>query len=138
MIRREGHDPLHYTISRRGKKQRADAATTASAAAVWDGGREYADGLLVYRSEGDELPDEDYSSTVSEEEVKYDPSVWQSVIRYGPEDKELHPAARGSVYCFIHKRTNPHYVITFLTSYPLIGDQRYIFLFLAQNLSKKR
>lgn len=29
-------------------------------------------------------------------EVKYDPSVWQSVIRYGPEDREVHPAARGT------------------------------------------
>ncbi|KAJ2948242.1 hypothetical protein O0L34_g7470 [Tuta absoluta] len=61
--------------------------------------QEYSDGLLVYRSDGDEMGDaeEGYSSSaVSEEEVKYDPSVWQSVIRYGPEDKELHPAARGS------------------------------------------
>lgn len=57
---------------------------------------DYGDGLLVYRSDGDELGDgeEGYSSTISEEEVKYDPSVWQSVIRYGPEDHDLHPAAR--------------------------------------------
>lgn len=54
----------------------------------------------MYRSDGDEIGDgeEGYSSSaVSEEEVKYDPSVWQSVIRYGPEDRELHPAARGLV-----------------------------------------
>ncbi|CAK1549603.1 unnamed protein product [Leptosia nina] len=52
---------------------------------------DYGDGLLVYRDEP-ELGDgeEGYSSTISEEEVKYDPSVWQSVIRYGPEDRELH------------------------------------------------
>ncbi|XP_013147119.1 PREDICTED: homeobox protein PKNOX2-like isoform X2 [Papilio polytes] len=126
MIRREGHDPVHYTISRRGRKQPPGAALGALGAlglpasgsglglapanitvAGWGGvevenvvdnsrGHDYGDGLLVYRSDALGDAEEGYSSAVSEEEVKYDPSVWQSVIRYGPDDRDLHPAIRGS------------------------------------------
>lgn len=69
---------------------------------------DYGDGLLVYQ-ERDDLreAEEGYSSAISEEEVKYDPSVWQSVIRYGPGEQDYHSADnRGYVlrnnilYCY--------------------------------------
>ncbi|KOB73733.1 ACHI protein [Operophtera brumata] len=79
MIRSEGHDPLHYTISRRGRKQPGAAGGGGGVVvAEWDG-------VDAEVSVGDELNDteEGYSSSaVSEEELKYDPAMWQSVIRY--------------------------------------------------------
>ncbi|XP_026471496.1 uncharacterized protein LOC113375763 [Ctenocephalides felis] len=124
MIRREGHDPLHYTISRRGKKatggsqssgggppspgavaadqnvahhlmitipppattpvtgaQNRTAKRMRGSITQMSRDHDYDDGVL-YRSEEDSAPEYDESSSPSEEEVKYDPSVWQSVIRY--------------------------------------------------------
>ncbi|KAF5275224.1 hypothetical protein FQR65_LT04258 [Abscondita terminalis] len=103
MIRREGHDPLHYTISRRGKKL-TNAATIVSeqGSGAWDevintGGKrirldhDYDERVsLIYRSEEDS-PNEYESSSPSEEE-KFTP--WPTVIQYGFV-KDEHPANRG-------------------------------------------
>lgn len=104
MIRREGHDPLHYTISRRGKKltgsmQAGNDQPHASWGDVGEnpvGGKrirldhDYDDSLtLMYRSEGDS-PNEYESSSPSEEE-KFAP--WHTVIHYNVQDP--HPANRG-------------------------------------------
>ncbi|KAK4884461.1 hypothetical protein RN001_000732 [Aquatica leii] len=103
MIRREGHDPLHYTISRRGKKLN-NAATIVSEQGngVWDehintGGKrirldhDYDERVsLMYRSEEDS-PNEYESSSPSEEE-KF--TTWPTVIQYGLSNED-HPANRG-------------------------------------------
>lgn len=106
MIRREGHDPLHYTISRRGKKLNAagpihsDQPQGSWEEEIPTGGKrirldhDYDDSLtLLYRSEEDS-PNEYESSSPSEEE-KFAP--WQTVIRYGLTKEPSHPANRG--YC---------------------------------------
>ncbi|XP_057330783.1 homeobox protein TGIF2LX-like [Microplitis mediator] len=121
MIRREGHDPLKFTISRRGKKMpggndQQAAGLSPNANAEWDTtipdsasaprthGRDYED-RVMYRSEEDSLIG--YESSCHSEEERS--SKWSSVIVY-PQYSETkvepstelnydeainHPARRG-------------------------------------------
>lgn len=102
MIRREGHDPLHYTISRRGKKLTGigndhvrawpdDFELSGSKRVRLD--HDYEDSMtLIYQSEEDS-PTEYESSSPSEEE-KFNP--WETVIRLGVANEVVHPAERGT------------------------------------------
>lgn len=123
MIRREGHDPLQYTISRRGKKMPGGSHQQASSlspneAPEWDDplagmsapkrsrDHDYEDPAgLMYRSEEDS-PNDYESSSHSEEERSA--SQWSSVIVYPYSETKVeqniqpsyaeaiaHPARRG-------------------------------------------
>lgn len=103
MIRREGQDPLHFTISRRGKKLAGIGGLMEQPTLNWNrdlqtiGGKrirldhDYDDSMtLMYRSEEDSP--NDYESSSPSEEEKFTP--WQTVIRYGLAN-DTHPAERG-------------------------------------------
>ncbi|KAK0084959.1 hypothetical protein PV325_006025 [Microctonus aethiopoides] len=104
MIRREGHDPLQYTISRRGKKMpggshQQSAGLSPSANQDWDQldgnvpakrrrNHDYEDNVM-YRSEEDS-PNDYESSSHSEEER---PSTqWPSVIVYPYSETKVEPS----------------------------------------------
>ncbi|KAF5280340.1 hypothetical protein FQR65_LT03149 [Abscondita terminalis] len=85
MIRREGNDPLNYTISRRGKKLNTSEILHNGVMHNWGIDKrirldpEYDDNLtVIYRSEDDSL--NGYESSTPSEEEKFFP--WQAVIRY--------------------------------------------------------
>ncbi|XP_023705193.1 homeobox protein TGIF2 isoform X2 [Cryptotermes secundus] len=114
MIRREGHDPQHYTISRRGKKLTGSqpsggaGSPRSRGASHWDTSsskrsnvvqdHDYDDNVgFIYRSEEDS-PNEYESSSPSEEEARQPAATpWHSVIvcRYDcPKDCVGHPIKR--------------------------------------------
>ena len=99
MIRREGNDPQHYTISRRGKKltgsQQTGSPRPRGNSHHWEPSgpvpgtkrnnmvqdHDYDDNnmAIAYRSEEDS-PNEYESSSPSEEEARQTPAPWHSVI----------------------------------------------------------
>ncbi|XP_066157834.1 uncharacterized protein [Euwallacea fornicatus] len=98
MIRREGHDPMQYTISRRGKKlpgvnyqirrwSGSDEYDNADSKRVRLD-HDYEDGMtLVYHSEEDSPVE--YDSYSPREEEKFNP--WETVIRLEVPKSSVHP-----------------------------------------------
>lgn len=104
MIRREGNDPMHFTISRRGKKlSRAGVMTAEQSHSGWEEDapnskrirldHDYEENVsLMYRSEEDSP--NDYESSSPSEEEKF--NHWPTVIRYSLPNGDIdHPANRG-------------------------------------------
>lgn len=96
MMRREGFDSVHYTITRRGKKSRP---RDGSAGAVYHRGRKHLkmdqdsdddDSQYEFDEEGDSINGFE-SVTVKEE--RFNP--WQTEIHYGLTINNTHPANRG-------------------------------------------
>lgn len=88
MMRREGFDSIHYTITRRGKKSRQKDATV-----VYPKGRKQ----IRLEGESDESQYEEYEedSNNGYENVKEKFNPWQTEIHYGLHINNAHPANRG-------------------------------------------
>lgn len=89
MMRREGYDPNHYTISRRGKKLKQEEAMGIRRKRKYMRNERSSDDSEQYESDGGEYVE------VSEKVQKFNP--WQADIHYGLTVNNDHPANRGFV-----------------------------------------
>ncbi|KAF5291329.1 hypothetical protein FQA39_LY03480 [Lamprigera yunnana] len=88
MIKRDGHNPLHYTISRRGKKlsSTTNLGNENLTGTSWGNDKRVllnssfdSNGTLMYRPDQESL--NDYESSSPNEEERH--PQWQTLIRYG-------------------------------------------------------